>query len=176
MRRLSLIVPAALAAAVFFIGGEQFATSDPRLPPAIHSNRQVETGAVNHGAAVQTYFAGTFSGMVFEGERVTPLGSPVKVTCPATTACTVEIDNVIQMGGGDAPANRWAVWETQGEHRSVPGGPWMGLIPTHGWVTGSEIEMLNGVPPGRHAIQPLVYSLRGGKVFSYMIVIRVYAP
>jgi hypothetical protein len=175
MRKLSLTLSAVLAVALLFMSGVQFATSAPNRASGVHSSHNAGIDAVGHGAPFETYFTTGDAQLILSG--ATPLGSPVQVTCPATTSsCTVEIDNVIQMGGGGTANNRWAVWETQGEHRSVPGGQWMGVIPTHGWVTGSDIEVVKGVPPGRHAIQPVVYAQRGGKVFLYMIVIRVYAP
>jgi hypothetical protein len=53
----------------------------------------------------------------------------------------------------------------------------MGHIPEDGsYVTGSDIEELNGVLHGTRLIQPIVYSAGGAFVGSYMIVIRVYAP
>lgn len=176
MRKLRLILPAALAAAVLFMWGIQFATSAPHPAAAVHPSHHATTTSVGLGAPVKTYFTTGNAGLTLVAATPTALGLPVAVNCPGTTGkCKIEIDNVVQMGNGAAASNEWAVWETMGSQISAPGGPFMGAVPADGsFVTGSEIETISQVVHGNHNIQPMVYADTAAEVFNYMIVIRVY--
>jgi hypothetical protein len=178
MRKLRLILPAALAAGLLFMWGMQFASSAPHPAASVHASNTVRTDAIGHGAPVKTYFTTGDAGLAVTAGTPTALGAPVSITCPGTGKCKVEIENTVQWGSNATASNSWAVWEQQGSHVSRPGGPFMGNLPVDGsYQTGTEIEELNGVLNGTRLVQPLVYLTAGtATVYNYMIVIRVYAP
>lgn len=188
MRRLSIVVPAALVAGALLMCGVQLAASDPapavrdatavgRMTGRMAKTVRPDTSPI-HTAPVRTYFS---SGVSFATITSSPsaFGSPITVTCPGPTGtCKIEIDNDLQVGGNATKGAYVALWEVRdGGISSSPGGTYDLVSADGSYNTVSFVETYNAVIHGTHRIQPMVETTGDGmSAYNYSIIIRVYKP
>jgi hypothetical protein len=189
VRKLKVVLPAALAAGLLLVWGLQFAASasggSGRNSVAPQSGRAPgqpwSVTTVIHTAPLRTYFSTGFSGTVVSATFTpTAVGPPLFVTCPGSTGkCKIEIQNSVQFGANGTAANEVDVFEyLDGTTCSSPCGPYTGELPTDGlYQNDSFTEILSGVLHGTHSIQPYVEVTAGAATIeNYSIVVRVYKP
>lgn len=101
----------------------------------------------------------------------------VLVTCPGPGGCLFEVDQHIQVGNSAAAGNRFAVCsQIDGAFLSQPNCPFMGIVPTSGFVTGAFMQFKFTVNPGNHQVQTFLYTDGAASRAIASTAHRVYKP
>jgi len=100
MRNARVLLPVGtLVVLVSLWAGAQLAASAPRAsaPTAVDGRAKPADTVTSHGGAKKTYIeTGQSLGIAVKTETFVKIGSPIKVTCPGTGTCDLEIDQSIQ--------------------------------------------------------------------------------
>ena len=94
-----LLTVGALVVLVSLWAGAQFAGSAPKASAPVAINHRAKPADIltSHGGAKKTYIeSGQSLGIDVKTETYVKVGSPIKVTCPGTGTCDLEIDQSIQ--------------------------------------------------------------------------------
>jgi hypothetical protein len=119
------------------------------------------------------YYQGGFT---TEATVDTPIGTPLAVTCPGSTTCTIQADMFVQSGGTHFSGNTYAIclWVdgVRGPNCQDVGS----TAPDNTYLVGSTSQLVAGVTPGNHVVQTYVGAKNGMIVFNHTSNYRVYKP
>jgi hypothetical protein len=103
------------------------------------------------------------------------IDSPTTFYCPNRTGCTLVITQNVEVNGGDASGNLWAIG-CNVDSVSVCDGYWQGETLVDGnYSTGTELSTLS-VTRGSHTVNSWVYSFDGLTLAYYNISYQLYIP
>lgn len=140
------------------------------------SAQEPNTPATKH-VLLGTIISTSINSMPLAANALTALDSPQTVSCPGTTTCTIQAEQVASTAQGSHAQNGFILcFYVDGS--AIPAGcPYVNITPSDGEsVMGSVTQGISGVSPGTHTVQTLVKSNFGAKLFFYNTDYRVYRP
>jgi hypothetical protein len=136
------------------------------------------TASTNHVLRSTLMDQGNIGGGILSHGAEWIFGNVSSFTC--TAPCTVEVDEMAQLGGNVAAQNTWAVCPIVDGSDLKFDCPIQGVLPISnakngGFVTGNANWFVN-LSPGRHTAQAGVSVVAAAKIFNYHITYHVYQP
>jgi hypothetical protein len=125
-----------------------------------------------------TYFDEGYyqGGFAVGGGMTVQIGTPLAVTCPGKSACTILADLFVQTGAGTTPKNLYSACMYVDGVRALNCQD-VGTTPEDGtYLVGEVSNMQVGVAPGNHVVQTYFWTQNGASVYNHTSIYRVYKP
>ena len=176
MRKARILLPASLLVVLLSLWtGTQLAASAPKpASPAAHSGVTSAEAITSHGPAKRTYIETGYAKVTVRDGASTPIGSPLKVMCPGSGTCDLELDQDIQYSADGSTTEDVGCYAVDGK-MIVPscfsGGQPPGPTATLGWTAQ------HSVGHGSHEVQFFGYVAGNTQAVDYYTnEVRVYQP